>query len=166
MSPCWSSLPLGARILRAHTLFWWALVFPIVVLVIVYAQVTSYSKARAILADHSISEARVSIDAEAKPSRQLARFKYSYEVDGKTYTGTFSTPKSRADNMGDTLPIAYANFDPALSQRPDLLASNADLGDGIRTVATLSALGTVLIGFFYLCLTILIRFQIPKLPQR
>ena len=159
MPASWKSLSPRARILRAHALFWWALVFPVVVLAFAYTASTTYWKARALLEDHSIAQAVASIDEDGKPSEHLARFKYTFEVAGQTYEGTFSTLKANADQFepGSTLPIAYANFDPGQSQRPELMESNADFSSQLRSLLTMSALGALLIGLFFLFLRFLIR---------
>lgn len=159
MPASWKSLSFRGRILRAHALLWWALIFPIAVLTLAYTSATNHWKARALLEDHSITQAVVAIDENGEPSEHLARFKYTFEVDGKTYDGTFATLKANADKYppGSTLPIAYANFDPSQSQRPDLMESNADLGSEVRQVITMSGLAALLIGLFFLFLRFLIR---------
>lgn len=159
MSARWKSLSPRARLLRALALLWWVVVFPVVLAVLAYTAVTSHRKARALLDDHSIAEAVVSIDADAEPSERLARFKYTFEVAGKRYDGTFSTLKSRAADIepGSTVPIAYANSDPSRSQRPEVLADNADAATTLKSFLTFSALTALLIGLFHLFLRFLIR---------
>ncbi|HET9034114.1 MAG TPA: hypothetical protein VFN25_14570 [Dokdonella sp.] len=152
MASSWNSLSLGAKIRRGHTLLWWALVFPSVVIVMGYTAISSTLHAQSILKDHSIVQATVALDEVTPPTRQLARFKYSFEVDGKTYSKNFPVPQYRADDVeiGSTIAVAYANFDPDQSQREELLAGNADLKANLTSALTLSALGAVLIGFFWL----------------
>ena len=161
MASSWKSLSLGAKIRRGHTLFWWALVFPIAVIVIGYTAISSVWRSQAILNDHSIAQAVVSVDDETPPTRQLARFKYTFEVEGKSFSKCFPVPQFRADDVeiGGTIPIAYANFDPNLSQREDLLAGNADMKTNMTSFATMTALTAVLIGFFWLVLSIMIKRQ-------
>ncbi len=161
MASSWKSLTLGAKIRRGHTLFWWALVFPIAVVVIGYTAISTVLRSQAILNDHSVAQAVVTVDEERPPTRQLARFKYTFAVDGKTYSKNFQVPQFRADDVeiGGTIPVAYANFDPNLSQREDLLAGNADMKANMTSFATISALTAVLIGFFWLLLSIIIKRQ-------
>ncbi|MCB1575629.1 MAG: hypothetical protein KDI80_16775, partial [Xanthomonadales bacterium] len=73
--------------------------------------------------------------------------------------GKFSTLMSRADDIeiGGTIPVAYANFDPNQSQRPALLESNADFQANATSVLTTGALGAFLIGMFYVVLAWLMR---------
>ncbi len=161
MASSWKSMTLGAKIRRGHTLFWWAFVFPIAVIVMGFTAISSVWRSQAILNDHSIAQAVVSVDEETPPTRQLARFKYTFEVDGKTYGKKFPIPQFRANDVdiGGKIPVAYANFDPNLSQREELLAINADLKTSLTSLATMSALTAVLIGFFWLLLSIMIRRQ-------
>ncbi|MEO7935879.1 MAG: hypothetical protein ABIR27_06450 [Dokdonella sp.] len=165
MVSSWKSLTLGAKIRRGHTLFWWALVFPVAVIAIGYTALSSTWRSQAILNDHSIAQAVVAIDEETPPTRQLARFKYTFEVEGKSFSKNFPVPQSRADDVeiGSTIPVAYANFDPNLSQREELLAINADMKTSLTSLATMSALTAVLIGFFWLLLSIMIRRQTSML---
>jgi hypothetical protein len=155
MASSWKSLNPSEKFCRAHNLLWWAIVFPIVVMALTYTAVTNSLRAQAIQADHSIAQATVSYDENGKPSKHLTRFKYAFDVGGKTYNGTFSKPNSLADQVeiGGTIPVAYANFDPNQSQREDLLAMNADMKSNLMSVVTLSALGAFLIGLFWLAIS-------------
>lgn len=155
----WKSLTLGAKIRRAHTLLWWALVFPSVVIVLGYTAISNTLRAQSILKDHSIVQATVAVDEETPPTRQLARFKYSFDVEGKTYSKSFPVPHSRADDVeiGSTIAVAYANFDPDQSQREELLAGNADLKTNLNSALTMSALAAVLVGFFWLFFSFFVR---------
>ncbi|SFN07452.1 DUF3592 domain-containing protein [Dokdonella immobilis] len=159
MATAWKDLSTGAKIRRTHTLFWWAFAFPLMLLILAWTAASTCLHARAILADHSIAQATIAYDEDARPSKHLARFKYTYTVDGQDYTGTFSTLNSRADEVqiGGTMPIAYANFDPSQSQRPALLESNADWQSNAMSVLTMGALGALLIGVFYMVLAWLLR---------
>ena len=159
MATAWKDLSTGAKFRRAHTLFWWAVAFPIMLIVLAWTATSNYLHARAILDDHTITEATVAYDEDAPPSEHLARFKYVFAVDGKEYTGKFSTLMSRADEIeiGGTIPVAYANFAPSQSQRPALLESNADLQANATSVLTMGALGAFLIGMFYVVLAWLMR---------
>ena len=152
MASSWKSLSLNEKIRRGHTLLWWALVFPCVVIAFLYTSVTTVWRAQAILNDHSIAQAVVAVDTETPVTKQLARFKYSFEVDGKTYSRNFPVPWARADDIeiGGTIPVAHANFNRNLSQREVMLAINADMTSNLKSAATLSALGALLIGLFSL----------------
>lgn len=165
MTSSWKTLTLGAKIRRGHTLFWWALVFPVAVIAIGYTALSSVWRSQAILNDHSIAQAVVTVDDETPPTRELARFKYTFEVDGKSFSKNFPVPQFRADDVeiGGTIPVAYANFNPELSQREELLAMNADMKTSLTSLATMSALTAVLIGFFWLVLSIIIRRQTSML---
>ncbi|MBL0164909.1 MAG: hypothetical protein IPP82_14995 [Xanthomonadales bacterium] len=162
MASSWKSLSLGDKILRGHNLLWWAIVFPIAVIAIGYTAVSSTWRSQAILNDHSIVQATVSVDEETAPTKQLARFKYSFDVDGKSYSKNFPVPWRRADQIevGGTIPVAYANFDPNQSQREELLAGNADMQANLISVATLAALAALLIGLFWLVFNYLIKRRI------
>lgn len=159
MIASWSSLTLGRKIRRGHTLFWWALVFPVAVLVIGYTAVSSVWRSQAILDDHTITQAVVSVDEETPPTRRLARFKYTFEVDGKSYSKKFPVPQFRAEDVeiGRTIPVAYANFDPNLSQREEMLTMNADMKANLTEFATMAALTAALIGVFWAILSFLLR---------
>lgn len=162
MTSTWKSLSLGDKIIRGHNLLWWALVFPSVVIVLGYTAISSTLRAQAILKDHSVIQAVIAPDEETPATKQLARFKYSFDVDGKTYTGKFPVPWSRADDIkiGGTMPVAYANFDPNQSQRDELLAINADMKTSLTSLATMCALGALLIGSFWLFFNWLLKRQI------
>ncbi len=162
MATPWKSLSLGDKILRGHNLLWWAVVYPSVVIVLGYTAISSTLRAQAILNDHSVVQAIVAVDEETPVTKQLARFKYSFEVDGKSYTKGFPVPWSRADDIeiGGTMPVAYANFDPNLSQREELLAANADMKTSLTSLATLCALGALLIAFFWLFFNWLLKRQV------
>lgn len=162
MATPWKSLSMGDKILRGHNLLWWALVFPSVVIVLGYTAVSSTLRSQAILNDHSIVQAVIAVDEETPVTKQLARFKYSFEVDGKSYTKNFPVPWARADDIevGGTIPVAYANFDPNLSQREAVLAPNADMKTSLTSVATLCALGALLIGMFWFIFNWLLKRQL------
>ena len=165
MAPAWKTLTTGAKIRRAHTLLWWALAFPIVLVVLAYTAASNYANARAILVDHSIAQATVTLDEDAPPSKNLVHFKYTFAVDGKNYTGTFSKLNSHADEveLGSVIPVAYANFDPSKTQRPELLEKNADLQSNAISFVTMAALSALLIGAFYSILAWMIRKQTAHL---
>jgi hypothetical protein len=159
MAATWSSLNRREKTLRAHTLFWWALVFPLVAIVLGYTALSKTLHAQAILADHSIVQATVAIDTETQPTENLARFKYSFMVDGKTYSQNYPVLKYRAEDVqvGSTIPVAYANFDPNQSQREAVLMSNADMSASLTSLLTMFAIAAVLIGLIWLVLSALIR---------
>lgn len=157
----WSELSTGAKVRRAHALMWWAVILPIVVVAIFFTAISTYRKASAIRDDHSIVTAQVSLDEEAEPSNRLAHFIYTYEVAGKKYQGKMVRPLAVADEVGSTVEIAYANFDPSQSMRPELLDSNADLGSELQSAALMSALGALLVGGFYLLLNFFLKLQFP-----
>lgn len=165
MAAPWKSLSLGDKILRSHNLLWWAVVYPSVVIVLGYTSVASVRRAQAILNDHSIAQAVIAVDEETPPTNQLARFKYSFDVNGTTYSRSYPVPWSRADQIevGSTIPIAYANFDPSQSQREELLATNADMKASLTSLATLCALGFLLIGMFWLLFNWLLKRQLKLL---
>lgn len=165
MPASWKSLNAREKIVRGHTLFWWALVFPVVVIALAYTAISTALRSQAILDDHTIIQAVVSADEETPPTRQLARFKYSFEIDGKTYSENFPVPWTRAEKMeiGSTIPVAYANFDPNLSQREERLADNADMKSSLLSVAIMSALAALLIGLLWLFFNWLIRLQMRLL---
>ena len=158
----WKSLSLGEKILRGHNLLWWALVYPSVVIVLSYTAISSTLRSQAILNDHTIVQAVVAVDEETPVTKQLARFKYSFEVDGKSYTRNFPVPWRRVDDVeiGGTIPVAYANFDPNQSQREALLAPNADMKTSLTSLATLCALGALLIGMFWQFFNWLLKRQV------
>ena len=52
----------AGKIRRGHTLFWWALVYPVALIAIGYTALSTYLHARAIQADHSIAQATISYD--------------------------------------------------------------------------------------------------------
>ena len=165
MSTSWKSLSTGEKIYRAHALFWFALVLPICVIVIGYTAISSTLRSQAILEDHSIAQAVISADDETPATKRLARFTYTFEVDGKTYSKNFPVPQFRADDIeiGSKMPVAYANFDPNQSQREELLSGNADMKANLRSFATMSALTALLIGLFWMIITYLLKWRLASL---
>jgi hypothetical protein len=155
MASSWKSLNPSEKVCRAHNLFWWAIVFPIVVIALTYTAVTNSLHLQAIKADHSVAQAIISYDESDQTSRNVTRFRYSFDAAGKTYSGIFVKPNSMADQVeiGGTIPIAYANFDPNQSMREDVLATNGDMKTSLISAATMSALGAFLIGLFWLAIS-------------
>ncbi len=152
MVSSWKSLPLGEKIRRGHTFLWWALVFPVVVIAFCYTAVSNSLHAQAILADHTVTQATISVDEITPATRQLARFTYSFDVDGTHYSKNYPVPRYRADDVevGGTIAVAYANYDPNESRLESLLAEQADMKSNLMSALTLSAIGALLIGMFWL----------------
>lgn len=155
----WKLLSRGAKLRRAHTLFWWALVAPVVVAFLAYSAVASTLRAQSILQDHAIIAATLSIDSDAPPSRQLTKFKYTYEVDGKLYSGPHVALNSRATDIqpGSTIKVAYARSDPGRSQPADRIAQNADLTANLRSVVVTALIALVLVGLCWMVVSILVN---------
>lgn len=162
MTSSWKSLPLGEKIRRGNTMLWWALVFPVMVIVLCYTAVSNALHAQAILEDHTIIQATISVDENTPATKQLARFTYSFDVDGKHYSKNYPVPRYRADDVeiGGTIPVAYANFDPNKSRLENLLADQADMKSNLISALTLSAIGALLIGMFWLFFNFVIERQV------
>ena len=162
MTSSWKSLPLGEKIRRGNTLLWWALVYPVVVITLCYTAVNNSLHAQAILADHTVTQATISVDDVTPATRRLARFTYSFDVDGRHYSKNYPVPRFRADEVevGGTIPVAYANFDPNESRLESLLVDQADMKSNLTSALTLSAVGALLIGMFWLFFNFVIERKV------
>lgn len=63
-------------------------------------------------------------------TKSTYEFTYSYEAGGSQYEKSFTTSENNADKYVDleTLPVAYAKSNPALSGKVDQLEKNSSLG--------------------------------------
>jgi hypothetical protein len=155
MASSWKSLNPSEKVCRAHNLLWWAIILPIIAIAFTYTAVTNCLHLQAIKADHSVAQAIISYDESDQTSKHVTRFRYAFDVAGKTYDGIFVKPNSMADQVeiGGTIPIAYANFDPNQSMREDVLAANGDMKTSLISAATMTALGALLVGLFWLAIS-------------
>ncbi len=167
MGKTWNSMSPGARIRRAHMLFWWALVFPLSIIVFVFTALSTTLNAQAILNDYSIANATISADAAGASKRQLTHFRYSFQVNGKSYGNSFEIPSIRANEIrvGDTIPVAYANFDPSQSQRETLLSTDADLNTNLTSAIKMTAFTATLIALFWFSISLLVQKKTENLDR-
>ena len=107
MTASWNALDFGQKTRRAHSLFWWAIVGPVIVIAFAFTAASSFMDARAILDDHSVAQATVTFDDAVPQRKNQLHFNYAFTVDGKPYSGKFSTSIARADDVvsGDTVPV-------------------------------------------------------------
>lgn len=105
--------------------------------VLVSGAVAGYLRSNAILKDHSVVTAPVTLEEIEEKSGRKGRvsytyhFSYSFEAAGQTHKGSFSTSESNSlpyMEDGATVQVAYANAEPSRFDRLDRLQGQSGLG--------------------------------------
>ncbi|MDH5825042.1 hypothetical protein QFW77_18915 [Luteimonas sp. RD2P54] len=140
--------------------------------VLTFMGVEGYREARSILADHSVVNVPVELEAITEESGRRGRtkhmfeFGYAFEVDGRQYHGAFSTSESNAQKyLGDgvTIDVAYSNADPARFDRLDRLQGMGGAGSLLKRMA-IALLGAAFLAFV-MHMLLVAKLFVPRKPE-
>jgi hypothetical protein len=147
-------------------------VFVVAAGVLMFSGIDSYRHANSILRDHSVVTAPVEfVEVTEERGRKGRRkdmyhFGYSFEVDGQTHEGRFTTSESNAGPYladGATLKVAYANADPANFDRLQRLQGLS--GFGGLLVRMLIAVGGAALLAGLMHLLVVAKLFVPRKPE-
>lgn len=135
-----------AVVSKASRIFF-SLAFLVGITVLAAGAIRGYLAATAILKDHSVVTAPVTLDEVVEErgrkgrKRNMYHFSYRFEAKGQPQTGTFITSESNADPYledGVTVEVAYSNQEPSRFDRLERLQNQSSLkGVIIRLLVSL-----------------------------
>lgn len=147
------------------------IVFVVAAGYLMFLGVDGYRQASSILGDHTVVTVPVElVDITEERGRKgrtklMYHFGYSFDANGSTQEGAFTTSESNADPyMGDdvTLAIAYSNADPSRFDRLEKLQGQAGLGSlAFRMLVAL--LGAAFLASV-MHLLLVAKLIVPRLP--
>ncbi|MBC9250756.1 hypothetical protein A9179_10755 [Pseudomonas alcaligenes] len=137
-----------------------------------YTSVAGYRTATAILKDHSVATAAVSLKDVTEEHHRKGRtsltynFTYAFEAKGTQQVGEFSTSEDNAQpylEEGAKVEVAFSNQDPSHFDRLERLQTQADLGGSLKRWLIMLPVGALLA--LVLHILIVARLFVPREAQ-